>query len=92
MESMPDGMPCCPDDKPAVPDCAKDCPLAVLCVTSFVSIQALDAAGIIERTDEGKVCGGSAKTTTTAHLSQFLALRGYRALAIDLDSAARAFL
>lgn len=32
--------------------------------------------------------GGSAKTTTAAHLSQFLALRGYRVLAIDLDPQA----
>jgi chromosome partitioning protein len=29
--------------------------------------------------------GGSGKTTTAAHLSQHLALRGYRVLAIDLD-------
>ena len=32
--------------------------------------------------------GGSGKTTTTAHLAQFLALRGYRVLAIDLDPQA----
>ncbi len=37
MASMPDGMPC-PDDQPAVPDCVKDCPLAVLCVSGLVSI------------------------------------------------------
>ena len=29
--------------------------------------------------------GGSGKTTTAAHLAQYLALRGYRVLAIDLD-------
>jgi chromosome partitioning protein len=29
--------------------------------------------------------GGSGKTTTAAHLSQYLALRGYRVLAVDLD-------
>ncbi|MDE1905161.1 MAG: plasmid partitioning protein RepA [Rhodospirillales bacterium] len=32
--------------------------------------------------------GGSAKTTTSAHLSQYLALRGYRVLAVDLDPQA----
>jgi chromosome partitioning protein len=32
--------------------------------------------------------GGSAKTTTTAHLAQYLALKGYRVLAIDLDPQA----
>lgn len=32
--------------------------------------------------------GGSAKTTTAAHLSHFLALNGYRVLAIDLDPQA----
>lgn len=38
MASMPDGMPCCPDQKHAVPDCAKGCPLAVLCTTSLISV------------------------------------------------------
>jgi chromosome partitioning protein len=32
--------------------------------------------------------GGSGKTTTSAHLAQYLALRGYRILAIDLDPQA----
>ena len=32
--------------------------------------------------------GGSAKTTTSAHLAHFLALRGFRVLAIDLDPQA----
>jgi chromosome partitioning protein len=32
--------------------------------------------------------GGSAKTTTSAHLSHFLALHGFRVLAIDLDPQA----
>ncbi|MGN6585690.1 MAG: plasmid partitioning protein RepA [Rhizobiaceae bacterium] len=32
--------------------------------------------------------GGSAKTTTSAHLAQYLALRGYHVLAIDLDPQA----
>jgi len=34
--AMSDGMPCCPDDQPTVPDCAKDCPLAVVCTSVFV--------------------------------------------------------
>ena len=32
--------------------------------------------------------GGSGKTTTSAHLAQYLALRGYRVLGIDLDPQA----
>jgi chromosome partitioning protein len=32
--------------------------------------------------------GGSGKTTTTAHLAQYLALQGYRTLALDLDPQA----
>jgi len=32
--------------------------------------------------------GGSGKTTTSVHLAQFLALRGYRVLAVDLDPQA----
>jgi hypothetical protein len=30
--SLADGMPCCPHEKPALPDCQKSCPLAVLCM------------------------------------------------------------
>jgi chromosome partitioning protein len=32
--------------------------------------------------------GGSGKTTTTAHLAQYLVLKGYRVLALDLDPQA----
>src|SRR5690606_19393631 len=32
--------------------------------------------------------GGSGKTTTSVHLAQYLALQGYRVLAIDLDPQA----
>ena len=32
--------------------------------------------------------GGSGKTTTAAHLAQFMALKGYRVLAVDLDPQA----
>ncbi|MFE1599446.1 plasmid partitioning protein RepA [Methylobacterium sp. ID0610] len=32
--------------------------------------------------------GGSAKTTTSAHLAQYLALQGFRVLAVDLDPQA----
>jgi hypothetical protein len=32
MASMPEGMPCCPHEKPAVPDCPKSCPCAALCM------------------------------------------------------------
>ena len=32
--------------------------------------------------------GGSGKTTTAAHLAQYLTLKGYRVLAIDLDPQA----
>lgn len=36
----------------------------------------------------GNFKGGSAKTTTSAHLAQYLALQGFRVLAIDLDPQA----
>jgi hypothetical protein len=35
---MQDDMPCCPDGKPMAPDCAKDCPLAFLCISGLVSV------------------------------------------------------
>jgi chromosome partitioning protein len=55
------------------------------------------AFGITPRRPEGKrpmvlsICnfkGGVAKTTTTAHLAQYLCLQGYRVLAVDLDAQA----
>lgn len=33
METMADGMPCCPDDAPVMPDCQKSCPLLATCMT-----------------------------------------------------------
>jgi hypothetical protein len=32
MATMADGMPCCPHEKPVLPDCAKSCPWAILCL------------------------------------------------------------
>lgn len=44
MASMPAGMPCCPDQKPALPDCSKSCPIAVLCLAKcFPGIPAASA-------------------------------------------------
>ena len=39
LSAMPDDMPCCPDEKPAVPDCPKDCPLMAACIAKCFSIE-----------------------------------------------------
>ena len=46
---MPDGMPCCPDDQPAIPDCAKDCPFAVVCTAVFVSATTHESSSLAPR-------------------------------------------
>ncbi|CUX02022.1 hypothetical protein ATN81_00285 [Agrobacterium pusense] len=33
---MTEDMPCCPDEQPVKPDCAKGCPLALVCTTSIL--------------------------------------------------------
>lgn len=33
MTEMADDMPCCPDGKPVMPDCAKACPLMMVCLS-----------------------------------------------------------
>lgn len=38
MSTMPDDMPCCPHEKPAVPDCQKTCPLMATCMAKCFSI------------------------------------------------------
>ncbi len=52
---MADGMPCCPPETPALPDCQKDCPLAALCLAKcfggavasfFVPIRIARAASV----------------------------------------------
>jgi hypothetical protein len=40
--SMPVDMSCCPQKQVKIPDCSKDCPLNVLCVTSFSSLSTVD--------------------------------------------------
>jgi hypothetical protein len=32
MTEMADDMPCCPPEKPAMPDCSKCCPLMTVCM------------------------------------------------------------
>lgn len=38
MAAMPGDMDCCPEKQVKVPDCSKDCPLNVFCVTGISSI------------------------------------------------------
>ncbi|PSH62926.1 hypothetical protein CU102_24615 [Phyllobacterium brassicacearum] len=38
MASMPDDMPCCPEQRAKIPDCSKGCPLNVLCLAGFANI------------------------------------------------------
>jgi len=45
----PDGMPCYPDDQPAIPDCAKDCPFAVVCTAVFVSATTHESSAFAPR-------------------------------------------
>jgi hypothetical protein len=33
---MTEDMPCCPDEQPVKPDCAKGCPFALVCTTSIL--------------------------------------------------------
>lgn len=41
MSEMPDGMPCCPLEKPTIPDCQKACLLATTCMAKCFSITPL---------------------------------------------------
>ena len=41
ISEMPDGMPCCPTEKPAVPDCQKTCTLTTTCMAKCFSITPL---------------------------------------------------
>ena len=41
--SMPQGMPCCPDEAPAS-DCAKGCPLMAICMSPFM--QSVPGSGL----------------------------------------------
>src|SRR5262245_41643359 len=44
MASMPEGMPCCPDEAPSS-DCAKNCPLLAICMSPCM--QSLAAIGLL---------------------------------------------
>lgn len=46
-EAMAD-MPCCPEEKPAIPDCMKSCPLALVCSTVIVgNLSAADSLPVV---------------------------------------------
>jgi len=38
MSAMSDDTPCCPHEKPAVPDCQKSCPLMATCMAKCFSV------------------------------------------------------
>ncbi len=46
---MPDGMSCCPDDQPAIPDCAKDCPFVAVCTAVLVSATTHESSPLAPR-------------------------------------------
>jgi len=41
MASMPEDMPCCPPEKPVIPDCQKACPLTAMCMAKCSSVSPL---------------------------------------------------
>ena len=52
--SMPDGMPCCPEQGPSAPDHQKPCPLAVACMMGAATIAPAAAISVLMLT-EGQV-------------------------------------
>lgn len=47
MAAMPDGMRCCPDEKPAVPDCQKTCPLTAMCGQDLLHCPTLSKVALV---------------------------------------------
>jgi hypothetical protein len=45
--SMPDGMPCCPEQSPLAPDHQKSCPLVVACMMGAATIAPAAAASVL---------------------------------------------
>src|SRR3954449_5054836 len=51
---MADGMPCCPHDKPAMPDCSKACPLMAVCMAKcFQNVPTTASAVVLPLTVAG---------------------------------------
>ncbi|GLK74956.1 hypothetical protein GCM10008171_02090 [Methylopila jiangsuensis] len=50
MEPMADGMHCCPDDVPVMPDCQKSCPLLATCMTKCAPAAPMAAIIMSHRT------------------------------------------
>jgi hypothetical protein len=45
--SMPEGMPCCPDQGPTAPDQQKSCPLVISCMASSITIAPTVVASVL---------------------------------------------
>ena len=52
--SMPDGMPCCPEQGPLAPDHQKSCPFAIACMMGAATIAPVVATSVLVLT-EGQV-------------------------------------
>ena len=88
-EAMADGMPCCPDDKPALPDCQKLCPPMISCLAKCFQPGpsawawdrlALRLPGIIGLRDDALPSGlaGAPPPRTSANLTPSSAPAGSR--------------
>ena len=54
--SMPDGMPCCPEQGPVAPDHEKPCPVAVACMMGTATIAPAAVTSVLVST-EGQIIG-----------------------------------
>jgi hypothetical protein len=53
MASMSGAMPCCPHEKPGLPDCSKTCPYAILCMAGCLSIVPAETDFVVLRSKKG---------------------------------------
>jgi hypothetical protein len=60
-------MPCCPHEKPMMPDCQKACPLATFCLAKiFQSVLATDALAILFGVSQAVIPADNANLDTLA--------------------------
>jgi hypothetical protein len=56
MAAMADDMPCCPHEKPVMPDCGKSCPLMAVCTAKcFQNLSAPASAVAVPLTQAGVI-------------------------------------
>ena len=87
--AMAEDMPCCPDEKPAMPDCAKACPLMALCLAKCFQNLPIATALTVPLVATGRIAQRTKRNGTASPRRLLLDLQDPKFIAGVLNAGLR---